>query len=507
MTATEAPGASRPAAAAIARGGLANLAGAAISAVANLVLVVAVARAVPTDVAGRFFAATSAFIVLETACRLGTDTSTIYFIARWKALGDVDRTRWCLRLAVRPTVLLSTLAAAVVVVLAPELTRLIGDDTGASVTLLRTLALFLPVAVAYDVIISATRGFAVMRPTVLIDKIGRPCFQLLLVALVIAFGLDRSLGIAWAAPFVVALAGAWIALRKLLPVVGNRRPDRAAMTEFWKFSIPRAVAGFAQIGLQRADIVLMAALRGVAAAAIYTAATRFLVVGQFINQAISAPLQPRLSAALSTGQHSHARDLYRLTTTWLVLASWPVFGIAIALADVYLDVFGGHYASGRSTVIVLSLAMLLATAVGPVDNVIIMAGRASWNLWTAVGALVVNIGLNFILIPEYGLLGAALAWCAGIVVSNLIPLALAWFRLRLHPFGASTYRAYVVAGLCCIVVPLAVYWAAGASGFAAITGVTIGVLAYGACVWHWRTAFELNGAMRLRRPARPREAT
>ena len=152
--------------------------------------------------------------------------------------------------------------------------------------------------------------------------------------------------------------------------------------------------------MQRLDIILVAALVGLRAAAIYTAATRFMVVGQFVNQAVSLPVQPRLSALLAIHDKAGAKALYRVSTTWLVLLMWPLFGACIALAPTYLALFGRGYRDAVAVVVILSLSMLLASACGVVDSVIIMAGRTSWNLATTLLALAVNVGVDLWLIPS-----------------------------------------------------------------------------------------------------------
>ena len=73
-------------------------------------------------------------------------------------------------------------------------------------------------------------------------------------------------------------------------------------------------------------------------------------------------------------------------------------------------------------VLILSLTMLLATACGPVDSVLLMAGRSWLSLRNSTVALAVNVGLNLVLIPLYGIRGAAIAWSVAIVVRNLLPL-------------------------------------------------------------------------------------
>lgn len=489
----------------VARGGFANLLGAVVSAVANFALVLIVARWLSASQAGVFFTATSLFLLLETLSRLGADTGSVYFISRWKALGLSDRVRPGLRVAFVPAALLSSLFAVGLLLLAPRAAELIGDSSGYSAGLLRSIAILLPCAVIYDIAVAATRGFRQMRTTVLVEKVGRPLAQLALVTLVLAVGRPGGLGYAWALPYLAALILAGLALRSLLrsrvpeaPNPQSRRWNRLIAKEFWSFSLPRAVAGVAQIALQRLDIVLVASMRGPREAAIYTAATRFLVVGQFVNQAITAPVQPPMSAALSTNAMDRARQLYRISTTWLVLASWPIFGLAATLAPVYVGLFGRDYSRGATVVVILSMAMLIASGAGLVDTVIIMAGRTSWNLQTTLLALVVNVGLDVALIPHFGLIGAALGWLGSILAANLVPLLLAWRRLGMHPFGPNTYLAYLLSGICWIALPLGARAIFPDRPAVLAMSVAVAAAVFVAGVWRWRRMFGIGYLLRRR---------
>src|SRR6266699_5042172 len=69
----------------VARGGAANLVGALVSAGANLLLVVVIARALPPSQAGAVFATTSLFLLVATGARLGTDVSIVHFLAGARA--------------------------------------------------------------------------------------------------------------------------------------------------------------------------------------------------------------------------------------------------------------------------------------------------------------------------------------------------------------------------------------------------------------------------------------
>ena len=484
---------------AVARGGLANLVGAAVSAITNFLLVVLVARRLSAPAAGAFFGVTSLFLIVETIGRLGSDTGAVYFVARWHALDQARRIRAGLRTAAVPVLCFTGALAVIVVLLAPWLSGVVADGSARSTVQIRLLAVLLPVAVGYDLMLAATRGFRRMRPSVLLEKTARPVLQLVLAALVLVVGAPGLLAAAWGLPYLVVVVLAFGALRRLTAGLPARAVQaRDVGREFWTFALPRAVAGAAQILLQRLDIVLVAALRGPRDAAVYTAASRFLVLGQFVTQAIAAPVQPRLSGSLAGGDTARARSLYALSTTWIVLVSWPLFTLAAAFAPTYLAIFGRHYGSSAAVTVVVLLAasMLVASGVGIVDSVIIMAGRTSWNLATTLLAVAINVVLDLALIPHLGIVGAAIGWCAAIVAANVIPLLVAWRGLGLHPFGVGVAGAALVSLVAFGALPLAGRLLAGTPG--AFGGAALGALCYAAVVWRYREPFELS-ALRRRR--------
>src|SRR5690348_8044015 len=81
------PGTGQARLAEVARGGTLNLAGAAVAAIAILGVTVLVTRVFPRPVAGAFFTATSAFIIVEAVASLGANVGLVYFIARLRSLG------------------------------------------------------------------------------------------------------------------------------------------------------------------------------------------------------------------------------------------------------------------------------------------------------------------------------------------------------------------------------------------------------------------------------------
>ncbi|GAA3450130.1 lipopolysaccharide biosynthesis protein [Dactylosporangium matsuzakiense] len=435
-----------------ARGGIANLAGTVCTGLAGVGVTWLAARALDPHAAGAFFAATATFGLGVTVAKLGVQTSLVYWPARMRAVGDLSRFGECLRIAMAP-VAVAALCITAGLWFAADLLPGRPD-------LVRALALFLPAAAFTDVLLSTTRGLRSMRPTVLLDRVMRPAAQLMLLVLVWAAGWGEQVfaGL-WALPYIPTALLAGYALRSLKSTLRLDKSDETDFTprRFWYFTTPRAVASFAQMALQRVDVLMVAALAGLAPAAMYAVAGRFVILGQFVNQGVSQSVQPRLAERLAVRDTDGANLLYRQATAWVVLCCWPLYILVFTYAPLYLGLFGEHYENGVGVVRVLAAAMLVATACGMVDVVLAMAGRTWWNLANVGLALLVMLGVDALLIPRSGAFGAATGLAAAVLVNNLVPLVQVVRGLGLHPFGRATLIAAAMA-TACFAVPQLVLW-------------------------------------------------
>jgi O-antigen/teichoic acid export membrane protein len=524
----------------VARGSSLNLGGAAIAALAVTAVTVLVTHHFNRYIAGSFFTATSAYVIVSTVASLGASTGLVYFIARLRTLGEERRIPALLRAAVIPTILVSTAMGAAMVVFAGPLAHfLLSDHTGKNGTVgivtnaLRGLGVLVPFGAMETVLLGISRGYRQMMPTVIVDRIGVNVGALIVVLAAMAGGITAFLAPLWALPYVPAVAVAWIWTRRIRrnptahpptlpdvppelgallalatpvpspygtparrpPAVSGRvaakRLANATPAGFWRYTAPRGLANLAQTIVQRLDIVLVAIIRGPVDAAIYTAATRFLVLGQFGNAAISTASQPRLAELFAADDKPGTNIVYQFTTAWLVLLNWPLYLLSMVFGPQVLELFGKAYTAGDMVMVVLGFSMIFGTAVGQVDIVLITAGRSTWSLLNAVLVMVVNVSLDLILIPRHGIIGAAIGWAAAVVVANLVPLIQLAVVYKLHPFGRAMMTACVLTGLTFGLVPLAFRLVIG--GWAALgAGVLTACLLQAAGLWLFRGTLRLN---------------
>ncbi len=112
--------------------------------------------------------------------------------------------------------------------------------------------------------------------------------------------------------------------------------------------------------------------------------------------------QPQFTRLFAVGDRDGANAVYQATTAWLILLTWPLYLLAVIFGPYVLVIFGHAYHAGSTVMVILGLAMLVATACGQVDMVLITTGRSSWSLYNGLLAMVINVGVDLVLIPKAG---------------------------------------------------------------------------------------------------------
>lgn len=478
----------------LARGSTLNLAGSVVAAVLNLVLPIIITRSLAKEDAGLFFQALALFSILLNIGTIGADTGVLRMLPRALVLGRRADLRRYVVVALAPSLVFAVLVTTALLLLAGPLSRAVAPDPETAAKfrdVLLVLLPWVPVGVVYSVSMSTSRGLGSLLPLVAGEKIGRHVLETGAAGLVAIQGAAVSMVVlAWVAPYLAVLVWlafwVWRRLRRAEVAEGPPPPPESwhdLGAEFWRFSAPRALSRVFTVALQRVDILIVGALSGPADAAVYAAATRFLVLGLMFVQAIQQVMTPTISECLAVGDDRRAETIYRTTTAWLTLVSWPIYLMSMLFAPLLIGVFGPGYVEGATAAAVLCAAMLVATACGPVDSVLLMGGRSVLSLLNTGLALTVNVGLDLLLVPRYGVLGAAVGWAVAILVNNLLPLWQVNRIFGLHPLGRATRSAMAVtvvafagvAGACALVL------GRGLAGFvvaATLGSVTFLVLAH-----------------------------
>lgn len=162
-----------------------------------------------------------------------------------------------------------------------------------------------------------------------------------------------------------------------------------------------------------------------------------------------------LASRYDIAEENSVGRIYEVTTKWLFIAVFPMFLTMVAFPSELISlIFGSRYSAGGTALTILSVGFFINAAVGRNRETLEALGATNFVLIANSVAFVLNIGLNYLLIPTFGIQGAAIASASSYIGLNFIVFLLLQSKFNISPFTTASVRIFL--GLPILIGPLAV---------------------------------------------------
>ncbi|CAA6819172.1 MAG: Unknown protein [uncultured Sulfurovum sp.] len=152
---------------------------------------------------------------------------------------------------------------------------------------------------------------------------------------------------------------------------------------------------------------------------IYSACIKISFAITFVLQSVNAYIAPKLAQSYSS-KNNEIKKIYRSTVIIILFSSLPMAIILYSFPDFFLGLFGEEFKSATLTLKIIIVGYLINALFGPVGYVLNMTDNQNIFMKILLISLVINFILNFILIPSYGIDGAATATLVSMFLWNFI---------------------------------------------------------------------------------------
>ncbi len=153
---------------------------------------------------------------------------------------------------------------------------------------------------------------------------------------------------------------------------------------------------------------------------IYGACLNMANIGRMVMQAMNTTIQPKLSELYHSGRIPEMKYIAQKASKTITLLNIPVTLLLTFGAYYLLWIYGESYTTGKWALIILVIGQMVNTAAGPTAQLLNVSGHHVQFMLIAFLGAVLNIIINVILIPQYGIEGAAVASAISMVAWNVI---------------------------------------------------------------------------------------
>ncbi|MEW5985383.1 MAG: flippase [Chloroflexota bacterium] len=349
---------------------------------------------------------------------------------------------------------------------------------------LRWFAFVSPFLATMKVLVATTEITQRMQFGIYAEEFSQPVANVILVVLFawLGWGILGAVAAAIGSVALAVIVAGYYVLR-LFPEMRTVRAKAAvSFPTLVAYSLPTALAAVFTSLTGWTDRLFIGYYRPAAEIGVYQALSQSALLYALSLRAINSIFAPMIAHLYQNREMAHLNRLFKVSTKWALYASLPVFlTISFAPTALMTVVFGQDYAGGGLPLVILSIGQIVNVATGSVGYILLMTGRERQWMTIAVSSLLLNVALNWLLVPRWGLVGAAGA--SAVSTSLLYLTGLAWVRrtLKLWPYDRRYLKGLLATAVTVVVLIVASLVApAGALWQLALTAALTAAAFFGA---------------------------
>ncbi|MFK7969148.1 MAG: polysaccharide biosynthesis C-terminal domain-containing protein [Bacteroidia bacterium] len=232
----------------------------------------------------------------------------------------------------------------------------------------------------------------------------------------------------------------------------NLRPKFSFITKkrikkISEFSLFGILGSLGSILATRIDVIMVASLTTLDNTGIYVIAMFVANVLAMPTTAIQNITGPLIAEHHKKNELKEIEILYKKSSLNLMMAGLLLITLIWLSVDNLFDFMpnGDGYRAGKYVILFLALAKLVDMTMSVNQRVIAYSKYFRFNLYAMLLMAVFNVITNLLLIPEFGINGAAIATFASLTLFNLVKFGYIWFRFKMQPLSWQTLGALAIA--------------------------------------------------------------
>lgn len=230
--------------------------------------------------------------------------------------------------------------------------------------------------------------------------------------------------------------------RRLLE--GLRLPARRVLS----YSVPVMTADWCSILMTTAGPLLLGYFSDMGAVALFNVVVPLVAMNRLVAQTFGVLFEPAASRLHARREHLGLERLYWRSAVWVSVLTFPAFAVSFTASEpLTVLLFGDRYAEAAPILSIMAAGMFFDSIVGFNSATLRVAGAVRWLLGVNVAAALLNVGLNLVLIPSMGALGAGIATGTSLIAHAVMRQAALRLATGMRAFDPRYASPYVLMAL------------------------------------------------------------
>ena len=222
-------------------------------------------------------------------------------------------------------------------------------------------------------------------------------------------------------------------LNQTLPNAVKNYAPKYQVNTWWRSVLPFIFATSMFVINNRTDAIMLGVMKGNESVGLYNVANRGATLISFILVAVNQSLAPTIAKLYTEGNLSKLQSIITKSSRTIFLGSLSIALVMMIFGQWFLLLFGSEFTAAYLTLVILSFGQLVNATMGSVGLLLDMTGHQGDTAKGVGATAILNIILNALFIPIWGVNGAAIATAISTITWNLILFFYVKKRLAINP--------------------------------------------------------------------------
>lgn len=223
-----------------------------------------------------------------------------------------------------------------------------------------------------------------------------------------------------------------------------KKPLLKGISNYGLYSL---LGGLTTVIVWNVDIMMLGSMSGLTDTAVYAIAFYIGSVITVPQRSIEKIATPLVSGHIQKRNWGEVLNIYRDTSLNQLLSGILIFGLIWLNIDLLFTFLPDEYSTGKWVVLIVGLGKLVDMATGVNSSILINSKHYRVSFYANLILVFITVLANYMLIPEFGINGAAMATALSITLYTIIKVSYVWLKMDLQPFSGKTVAGIALGGL------------------------------------------------------------
>ena len=384
------------------------------------VFILLITRNLGADAMGIFSLSYTVLVIFVVIGNLGFDTALLRFVADYSSTNRWDLVKEVYLKALRLIIPFSFLLTILLFYCSPYIAKYIFNKDHLSIYIKLISFGVLPL-VLLGINAECLRGVKKIKESVFFSKVSVVLVGTIIFSILIFYVKEYYLPIVIYVICIVLMSIlCWIVWMKKSRLSFSSYNDSLEYKTILSVSVPMLLSKSSLLLMAWTDTIILGIFRTEGEVGIYNVAFRVAILTSFTLPVIFSITAPKFASLYGIGETKELKRVFRISTKMVFWTSIPVLLTIFLFPSFILGMFGSAFKEGVFALLILSFGYFIASIFGSAGHLLQMTGKQKIYLNIILIATIINIILNLVLVPVYGINGAALSTMVSMAFAHLL---------------------------------------------------------------------------------------